>query len=162
MTSKRELVIFIFANIELAISTMFSFQVSQPNSRSLEKWQRDNEISISEKIRALRLANIYPEPMANDLLILARIRNEYAHNPFVKKNVFDRLGNIQLDDEEVKKMPNDFPKFLKVGLIYNAKLVQMSPVPIMVGTIQTHDFSEWMPEKQENSLVQSDEKTKKG
>lgn len=162
---KRETVIFMFSNIELTINALLRYFLDKTYSELFEKWSNP-DFPFSDKVRILRFKEIITEQMASDLLILAKIRNEFSHNPFVKKNSFDPLTNLQITDREIKSviqsndpdiksLPNDIAKFVMVAGVYNTILVrkcQELGILVVIGSMETHDFSEYMP-KDKNQKV---------
>ena len=98
-------------SLELIINGLVKLKAEKLPSIKIDDWLKNTYISISNKIRLLRFADLIDESFYKTLDILFKIRNDFAHKLAVNKNVFDRLNNIEIEDEFIKKLPNDSIKF---------------------------------------------------
>lgn len=107
-------IIFSSLTLEFSVNETMRVYIEKMNSSSLNRW-RKKYIPIVSKIRVLRFAKIISEELYNDLTILFKIRNRFAHSMKlafgIKEGDFKELAKIQIDSDFVKNLSNDSVKF---------------------------------------------------
>lgn len=81
------------------------------------------EKSTIKQLKYLRFADIISEIDYNNIYILYKIRNRFAHTTLHNldtKDTLDLLQNIIIDDENIKNSPNNVDKFVMIEEYYKA------------------------------------------
>lgn len=96
------------------------------NSQKLTKKFVDDknlESSATTKLHYLRFANIISEDEYLDLYKIFTIRNEFAHHTIVDmQEIFEELKDFKGISNELKQVPNNADKYVKITLFYKTKL----------------------------------------
>jgi len=116
-------------SLELSINQLVEIVVRKLPSNSLEKWAQNPNIPIHNKLQALRLANIISEELYNNLVILFKIRNRFAHDmplpPKVLESQFELLKGVSIESKFVRELSNDSVKFQLVVSRCFSELLQI-------------------------------------
>lgn len=116
--------------LEFSINDLVEIAVKKLPSPNLEKWANNVNVPISNKLKALRFADIIDEDLYKNLSILFKIRNQFAHKmplPLKKlKSEFQRLKETYIKSDFVKKLPNDSIKFQLIVSQCFLELLQIS------------------------------------
>lgn len=102
-------------SLEVVINQLIEVKVKKLQSPNLEMWRKRPNILISNKLRALRFAGLISENLHENLSLLFKIRNKFAHKLYLDAKTagaeFESLKEIHISNEFVKKLPNNSVKF---------------------------------------------------
>lgn len=112
-------------SLEIAINQLIEVKVKKLQSPNLETWRKNANIPISNKLRALRFisnklralrfAGLISENLYENLTLLFKIRNKFAHKLYLEAKTagaeFESLKEIHISNDFVKKLPNNSVKF---------------------------------------------------
>lgn len=118
------------ASLELSLYLLCKTRINKISSPSLKDWNEKPFIPITAKLNILRFADIIDEKLYKIIFTLFKVRNIFAHElPFPSKKfdkVFDSLKSIDIGNDFVKSLSNDFVKFQLITSYCNVKLMDIS------------------------------------
>lgn len=104
---------------EISINLTVDAVKRKINPNILVEWADKDFVPTSAKLTALRSANIISEELYQNLRILFKIRNAFAHRVFLSleecKTAFDDLKDAIMPNPFLEKLPNDIVKFQLVS-----------------------------------------------
>lgn len=113
-----------------------------------EKWINNPNVSLIAKLRELKSADVISEELYNNISVLFKIRNKFAHEfmAIPKKEVghgFELLENVDIGNDFVKNLPDDSVKFQLIfhhcfaELLYISKRIDPNSVLELESTDET-------------------------
>lgn len=117
------------ASLELSIYLLCKTRIKKISSQSLKEWNEKPFTPITTKLNMLRFADIIDEKLYRIIYTLFKVRNVFAHRlPFPEHfdNVFDSLNSIDINNDFVKSLHNDFVKFQLITSYCNGELMDIS------------------------------------
>lgn len=103
------------ACLEIAINQLIgvSAKVKKIQPSNVVKWAEN--MTISNKLKVLRFADLIDKKIYENLTLLFEIRNKFAHHLYLgaksAKDEFEHLAKAHISDDFVKKLPNNSIKF---------------------------------------------------
>jgi hypothetical protein len=111
----RNAVILSSTALEFAITQIVEIGAKKFHMRSLRKMLKQRFTPINIKLKALYSAELIDKALYENLLILFRIRNKFAHELFITAKdtspAFIPLKDSNTDNDFLKGLPNDSVKF---------------------------------------------------
>jgi len=101
--------------LEFGVNNLIELEIKKIKSPLLEKQVKRRYIPINSKLRMLRFSSLINEELYENLNILFRIRNKFAHGLFItakdSTKEFGLLNDVNISNEFVVKLPNDSKKY---------------------------------------------------
>jgi hypothetical protein len=115
--------------LEVSINNTADVVIKKVESSALRTWAKNPFIPISTKLIALRFANIISEDLFNNIRILFKIRNQFAHKLIMSheecQTIFAFLEKTKMKNAFLTKLPNDVIKFQLVASCCSVTLMKI-------------------------------------
>jgi hypothetical protein len=122
-------ILFSTTALENMIDSMIAIRTKEIRSHRLLKLIRSPHVHVRQKLNLLRFADMIGEQELNDLNIIFKIRDVFAHQLIGVVNlqeVFEPFKDLQLKDMAIRKSTNDYTKFVNVVAFYVKYLNEQS------------------------------------
>ena len=118
-------------SLEISIKDLCKISIPKLPKKCSAKWSDNPRISITTKLGELKSANIISEELYNNIAVLFKIRNKFAHNfmaiptkEFIGE--FELLANIDIGNNFVNKLLDDSVKYQLISSHCFAELLYIS------------------------------------